>query len=121
MEFRKSEGNNMVKSVRELDALWDYGLDEEYHDWNELLESYPNCTIWCVEVNRDTPFQYPPNGAKVYKWIKREFEGKVVPDSDVEKSRRMTGLDIPNIEKIHTDEKTFEERYAYVKNYRRVL
>lgn len=111
----------MVERVSELEMEWGYGFDEEWHKWEELLEKYPNCTLWCVQVSRDTPFQYPPNGAKVYKWIKREFEGEVFPEDDLEKLQRMTGYEVPTIEKIHTDQKTEEERYAWVKNFRRYV
>lgn len=109
----------MVASVSKLKTKWGYGFDEEYHNWNDLLEKYPNCTIWCVQVSRGTPFQYPPNGAKVYKWIKREFEGEVFPEDDMEKLQRMVGDEVPTTEKIHTDQKTEKERYAWVKDYRR--
>ena len=111
----------MITSVSKLKTKWGYGFDEEYHDWNDLLEKYPNCTIWCVQVSRDIPFQYPPNGAKVYKWIKREFEGEVFPEDDMEKLQHMVGDEVPTTEKIHTDQKTEEERYAWVKDYRRYV
>lgn len=89
-----------------------YGFDTDFHDWNDILKMYPDCSILAIDIREEYPLQYPPIGCRVFGWNKDDnFRiGDVNGDMDVERFHTLfDGIKKGKIMELNTKYRTKEE------------